>query len=256
MTILYVIQINMQRFIAIGAFCLLTCAYAQTPSFDVATVKPNNSGSGNSGIRTSKGEFSMTNVTLKDWIKMAYDVKDYSLSAPPWLADERFDVVAKPPSGVQLDWYKPQVYKPMLQRLLVDRFKLAFHRETKTLPAYALVADKGGTKVEPAEASGPQGTTVGRGLLAGTRLSMADFAGQLSGKVDRPVQDLTGLQGVYNFKVTWTEEDRPAAEPAEITPGPSLFTAIQEQLGLKLEGRKLPIEILVIDHIERVPTEN
>ena len=148
----------------------------------------------------------------------------------------------------------------MLQTLLVERFKLAFHHESKMLPAYALIVDKKGAKIQPVSSDGQSGTSSGRGRLAGTKVSMAEFADQLSRQVDRPVQDLTALPGVFNFKLEWTEDNRPVTPgdgaPAESALGPSIYVALQEQLGLKLEGRKLPIQILVIDHIERVPTEN
>ena len=195
----------------------------------------------------------MENVSLKSWIERAYNLKDYSLSGPDWLDSECFDVIAKPPAGTP-----PEQFNSMLQTLLVERFKLAFHRESKVLPAYALLVDKQGAKIQPVEAGGPTGTTSGRGLLGGTKLSMTGFADLLSSKTDHPVQDLTGLEGVFTFKLTWTEDSRPAVpgEPAESVTGPSLFVALQEQLGLKLEGRKLPVQILAVDHIERVPTEN
>lgn len=258
----------MTRAITIAVFAILTAStvLAQSPpatAFEVASVKPNKSGSGDSSMHTTRAELIMENVSLKQWIEWAYNLKDYSLSGPDWLDSERFDVIAKPPSGTQLDWSKPDVYKPMLQSLLVERFQLAFHRESKMLPAYALIVDKKGAKIQPVEAGGPKGTTSGRGRLAGTKVSMADFADHLSSQVDRPVQDLTGLQGVFNYKLQWTE-DRPVVpgdggehrEPTESATGPSLFSALQEQLGLKLEGRKLPIQVLAIDRIERVPTEN
>jgi uncharacterized protein (TIGR03435 family) len=242
------------RRVALVVFLVFGVArvYAQRVAFEVASVKPNNSGSGSSSTHTSRGEIKMENVSLKMWIEQAYNVKDYSLSGPAWLDGDRFDVIGKLPAGA-----KAAQIKLMLQSLLVERFKLAFHQETKMLPAYALVVDKKGAKIEALAGEGDSSTSSGSGRLAGTRVSMADFAELLSTNIDRPVQDLTGLGGVYNLKVTWTEDNRAVPpEGAEAATGPSLFSALQEQLGLKLEGRKLPVPIMVIDHIERTALEN
>jgi len=253
---------RMIRAIAISALAVFASGVsAQTtpaPAFEVASVKPNRSGCGNSSTYARKGEITMQNVSLKNWIEWAYNLKDYSLSGPNWLDSECFDVIAKPPSGIQLEWSRPDVFRPMLQSVLVERFRLAFHRDSKMLPAYALVVDKKGAKIQPVEGDGPTGTTSGRGLLGGTKLSMADFADLLSQHVDRPVQNLTGLEGAFDLRLKWTDDSLPVVpgEPAESVSGPSIFVALQEQLGLKLEVRKLPVQILVIDHIERVPTEN
>ncbi len=247
----------MIRAITISALTVFTspAVFTQTtpaPAFEVASVKPNKSGCGSTSTHTRSGEIVMENISLKGWMERAYNVKDYSLSGPPWLDSECFDVIAKPPAGT------PQNrFNAMLQTLLVERFKLAFHHESKMLPAYALIVDKKGPKIQPVEAGGSTGTSSGRGRLTGSKVSMAEFAEQLSVQLDRPVQDLTRLQGVFDYKLLWTE-DKPVAPgaPDDSATGPSLFSAMQEQLGLKLEGRKLPVQILVVDHIERVPTEN
>ncbi len=195
----------------------------------------------------------MENVSLKDCIKQAFDVKDFSLSGPAWLAYPRFDIVAKPPAGTSREQYDA-----MLQTLLVQRFKLVFHRESRTLPAYALVVDKRGLKVKPVEDDGRPGETWGRGLVSGRHITMAGFADLLSRHLDRLVKDMTGLSGVYDIKLLYTPDDATAADPpaSDSSAASSIFAALQEQAGLKLLAERLPIEVLVVDRIERQPTEN
>jgi uncharacterized protein (TIGR03435 family) len=241
-------------FAACGMFGQSTTA---PKAFEVASIKPNTSGTGNSSTHTSKGQIRMENVSLKQCIETAFDVKDYSLSGPSWLDNARFDILAKPPSA-STPWSGfglPPDFRAMLQALLADRFKLAVHRETRVVSAYALVTDKKGAKIQPVEEAGPSGMSSGRGLLAGTRVSMAQFADLLSGNLDRPVKDLTETKGVFDIKLRWTPDETQPAE-SDNPAAASLFAAVQEQLGLRLEARKLPIEILVVDHVEKVPTEN
>jgi uncharacterized protein (TIGR03435 family) len=234
------------------------------PAFEVASIRPNASASGNSSTHWSKGQISMENVSLKQCIEVAFDVKDYSLSGPSWLDNVRFDLLAKPPSGSppgRSPGFLPPDFQAMLQTPLADRFKLAVHRETKVLSAYALLVDKRGPKIQPVEA-GPSGTSSGRGLLTGKSVSMARFADILSANLDRPVKDMTDLQGVFNIKLTWTPDEPPAELGERRTTldnpaaAPSLFAAVQEQLGLRIEARKLPVEVLVVDHAEKVPADN
>jgi uncharacterized protein (TIGR03435 family) len=229
---------------------LLAQSPAPSKAFEVASIKLNASDSPGSSTHSSQGQIRMVNVSLKQCIETAFNVKDYSLSGPSWLDSVRFDIVAKPPAG-----YRPEDVPPMLRTLLVERFQLAVHRESKVLPAYALLVDKKGPKVQPVEGKdGQGGWGSGRGSVDVHGLTMAGFADVLSANLDRPVKDLTELSGVFEFKLKWTtDETQPSSDSPTAT---SLFTAVQEQLGLKLEARKLPIEILVIDHIERVPTEN
>jgi len=201
----------------------------------------------------------MENVSLKQCIETAFDVKDYSLSGPSWLDSVRFDILAKPPAASmpsESTAALPPDFNGMLRTLLVDRFKLEFHRETKVLSAYALTVDKKGSKVQPVEGKdGRGGWGSGRGQIDVHGLTMAGFADVLSANLDRPVKDLTDLKGVFEFKLKWIPGDTVSAE-TDNPAAASLFAAVQEQLGLKLEARKLAIEILVIDHVEKVPTEN
>jgi len=153
----------------------------------------------------------------------------------------------------------------MVQQLLADRFKLAVHRETKELPAYALVVAKSGPKLTATkDTGGGKGTSSGDGHLTATGLTMARLAQTLtqilSRELGRVVIDKTGIVGEYDLSLTWTPDDRSAAaantsKDTPDLPGPSIFTALQEQLGLKLESTKAPVETLVIDHIEE-PSAN
>jgi uncharacterized protein (TIGR03435 family) len=150
----------------------------------------------------------------------------------------------------------------MLQKLLADRFKLTLHRTTKEFPVYELVTAKNGPKLKEVEAGGSN-TNSGRGHMTATRISMQRLSEFLSRQVDRPVLDMTGLKGVFDLTLDWTpDESLSAKKPGEgevaidAPKSPSLLTALQEQLGLKLQARRAPIEILVVDHAEKVPTEN
>ena len=231
-------------------------AFGQTTplAFDAVSVKPNKSGSGSSHSSDHEGVLTATNVSLKSFIMRAYGVREYQVEGPDWLADEHFDVAAKPPSKVT-----DEQFAQMLQTMLAERFKLTVHRGNKVLPAYALVVAKGGVKMTAVEDDGNHGTNSTRNKLTATRCSPDRLAQFLTRQMDRPVVDGTGLKAVYNFTLNWTPEDAVPAK-AEQAKGdeqyPPLLTALQEQLGLKLEPKKVPIEVLVIDHVERVPTEN
>jgi len=154
----------------------------------------------------------------------------------------------------------------MLQTLLEERFKITCHRESRIMNAYALVAIKGGInirKVENREAGGSKGALgSSEGLLWGSGITMAQLADMLARELNNPVQDLTGYTQVFDFRLQWTAEQAPPVAAAETQPGvigdpgPSLLTALQDQLGLKLEKRRLPVDILVLDHVERMPIEN
>lgn len=132
----------------------------------------------------------------------------------------------------------------MLRQLLADRFGLIFHRETKALVVYSLVVGKTGPKLKEGGTKGPYLSRPAPGKLVGTRASMAALTRALSGSLGRPINDETGLKGQYDFTLTWTPD-----EIVGDVSGPSLFTALQDQLGLKLESKKAPVETIVIDHI-------
>ncbi len=225
-------------------------------SFEVASIRPNVSGEGGSYSSTQSGRFIGRNLTLRDLIEHAYGVMEWQISGPTWILSDRFDVTAKPPAGTSGDQFEA-----MMQNLLAERFKLQIHREQRERAVYALVVAKTGLKAMAAPGDGKASTNWSRDHMSAQHMSMASFAERLSRVADRPVVDATGVQGAFNFELKWTPENA-QAKPAENTgtqladAPPGLFTAIEEQLGLKLEPRKAPVEILVVDHAEKVPGEN
>jgi uncharacterized protein (TIGR03435 family) len=201
-----------------------------------------------------------TNVPVKVMIELMYHLNDRQVSGGPgWLDTDLFDIEAKADAPHNVD-----DLHTMFQNLLVDRFNLKFHKETRTLPAYELVVDKSGPKLK--ENLNPETFDIpirgaGRGKIAATHCSMSYLAWNLALRLDQPVIDQTGLGKFYDFSLEWAPELPPGAPgggadaglPAAT--GPDLFTAVREQLGLKLESHKGPVEVMVIDHIEK-PSEN
>jgi len=258
--------------------------------YEVASIKPNKSGSDYNSLRGSPDGFTATNITLRTLIREAYAVEDHQITqTPSWLNSERYDIQAKADKSTieELQKLGPDERKlerqRMLQALLADRFKLSVHFETKQGPAYALVIAKNGPKLHEAKPGesyadgikgfdglpiGPHRTRMASGELTVQALPMATVAQLLSMHLGRTVLDETRLMGNYDFTLRWTPEQgetavfngpegsqlRADSIPAEFS-GPSIFAALQEQLGLKLESQKGPVEILVIDHIEK-PSEN
>jgi uncharacterized protein (TIGR03435 family) len=229
------------------AIAVLSLTAGERPEFEVASIKPNTSENGRSSAKPGPTEIYLENTSLRKCIALAYNVsedRDNALSAPDWLNFERYDIAAKYPAGTPLE----QV-RVMLQNLLADRFKLKLHRESKEVPIYALVAAKNGPKLA-ASAPGTQGSiSMSQGHLSGKAVPVAALADRLSGPVfqlGRPVMDRTGISGLYDFTLDWGSDDS----------APSLFTALQEQLGLRLEAQKGPVEVLVVDSIDRKPSPN
>jgi uncharacterized protein (TIGR03435 family) len=246
-------------------------AFAQSTaaplSFEVADVKGNKSGGGRgaSADFLPGGRVNVTNAAMKELIAGAYSVGEYPVSGGPgWLDAERYDIVAKAAPTTSEDHVRK-----MLQTLLADRFKLAIHHGHKATSVYALTLGKQAPKLQES-AAGTEADCKGlRGHLTRTHMSMPDLAEALPRMspryIDLPVVDLTGLKGVYDFKLEWTTMPGPAAAAGRGGDAPatnpdtvpvSIFNAIQDQPGLKIEGRKHPIDIIVIDHVERVPIEN
>jgi uncharacterized protein (TIGR03435 family) len=242
--------------------------HAQLPTasleFEVASIKlidPSESAGGRLELLPG-GRFVATSLPLRTIILRAYDVKDYQLlGAPDWLVKDRFAIQAKAPEGSVSD---AQMWL-MVRRLLEDRFQLKMHRETKELPVYVLVVGKSGPKIQAAKDSLVQGGLgVGRGSITARSTTLANVAIALSRLLGRPVVDETQLSGNYEFKLHYDqssvglpfsgprqESDATAPDATE----PSIFTAVQEQLGLRLESTKGPVEVLVIDHVEK-PSKN
>jgi uncharacterized protein (TIGR03435 family) len=231
------------------------------PAFEVASIKPSIDPPGSLvGIFESKGRISAKNVTLKRCVRGAYDVPEPQvLGGPKWAELDRYDIEAKaagPAGGHEL--------MLMLQTLLADRFKLVLHREQRAIPGYRLVPGKGGLK---AQASAPDRGSSGhsqRGRIDAEGCTMDQLALKLAEALHLPVTDATGIAGRFDLKLEWTPDDLQAKAPspeggvgnvAAAGTGPSIFAALQEQLGLKLEAGKVPAEILVIDSAEK-PSAN
>jgi uncharacterized protein (TIGR03435 family) len=233
---------------------LLLCAAAfaqdQTgPAFEVASIKPHVTGvAGRTGIQEDPGQIVIENLSLRALVSMGFGLKGtQQLVAPGWLNDVTFDIVAKPPVG-----YKHDQLRDLVRNLLVSRFQLATHTETRPISAFSLVVAKSGSKLQ--ESPGPRTYLTGRsGLIEGKQRSIDEFAGVLTRLLGAPVQNETGLAARYDLKLEWTP-DSPAEAPSD--PGPSLFTALQEQLGLRLQATKTPATVVVVDRIERTPTAN
>lgn len=218
------------------------------PSFDVTSVKlsPPWQAGMTGGVSLDGARFSSSRNPLRGLIFSAYGIPYWRLSGgPAWLDSDAYDIVGTfPPNTSQ------EQVKLMLQTLFIDRFKLAIHRETKDYPTYALIVDKDGPKLK-ATADSKYSAKNGGGHLELHHASMAGFATYLVNAAGRPVVDMTGLEGYFDIGLDW----RPDTASSANDPRPSIYTAVQEQLGLKLEPRKAPVEFIVIDHIER-PSEN
>ena len=256
--------------LAAAILCAITApllAQSATLEFDVATIKASNPNLPGMQFMAKGYEFLTLNTTLNDLITYAYGVHIRQLAdGPAWMATEKFDLDGKAAGAA---YPTDAQWKLMIQKLLQDRFALAYHRESRELSVYALSVAKGGPILKKSDAdpnSLPGMGFRGFGNMPVRNATMADFAAMMQGMVlDRPMIDRTGLTGRYDFTLKWTPDDsqfigmRP---PGMTMPGsdspdapPNLFTAIQEQLGLKLEATKAAVAVLVIDHVER-PSAN
>src|SRR5262245_61193757 len=295
--------------VRVGARGTQTQPGSAAPAFEVASIKPNNSGDGRVMLGNQPGRFTATNVTLRMLIRNAYQLQDFQITGgPSWLNSDHFDIVAKIDPAVQesinatrggigpaaVPGQGPNPLQLMIRTLLADRFKLVVHNEMKEQTIFALVLARNDGKLGPdlkksdvdcaalmanarrsAPPAPPQpgervpcGVRIGPGNLSASGGSLAQFAQSLGMFVGRVVVDRTGLTGVYDINLTWTPDQMPRGEPSkpgdqpvrvngvDIDPnGPSIFTAVQEQLGLKLDSQKGPVEMLVIDRVEK-PVEN
>jgi uncharacterized protein (TIGR03435 family) len=221
-----------------------------TPQFEVASVKPFNPDQSNapSGGKSGHGRLTMSNVTLKRCIMGAYGVGPSQIQGgPSWLDSDRYEIVAKSEQPDDGD----AVLMTMLQSLLAERFKLTIHRESKLIDAFVLEVAKNGPKLERADA-GESATSNARGLIDAKVMTMDRFAEVLSRQMDRPVVNHTRLEGIFNLKLEWAPETS-APDPADTRT--SIFSAIQDQIGLRLRAQKTSIEVLMIEHAEK-PSAN
>lgn len=235
------------------------------PAFDVATIKPNNTGATSMQQLTLNGRnFRTRGSSLVDLIGFAYQVQAKQIvGGPDWMNTDRFDIDAVPDKEGAPN---PAQVRTMIRKLLADRFKLTFHHDKRELSAFVLTVSKTGQKLTPTQLSGP---LPGLGISpspSGISINVsngtiADFTGFLQSLVlDRPVVDQTDLKAKFDFQVTFTPDDTqfngraprpPANTNSTAEPAPSLFEAIQQQLGLKLEARKTAVDVIAIDHVEK-----
>ena len=268
---------SLRSTIVLSAICAITSlTAADQPKFEAASVKRIDRGIIHNSL--GPGTVTLRGDPLKVTLMEAFKVKAYQIVGPSWLDEDCFDIVAKMPEGATSDQIPA-----MLQTLLVERFRLAVHKEDRPRPVFALVVDKGGPKFKEADLNFKRmGVRPGDVMFRASpntqgfkgAMTMAKLAQFLSGRLDRPVQDFTGLNGTYDIDLSWAPDptiDRSpsatsytAAQAASgdmnidlpAAPTATLFTAMRDLLGLKLERRNEPVEMLVIEHVERVPIEN
>jgi uncharacterized protein (TIGR03435 family) len=239
------------------AAMLGTLAAQEKVEFDAASIKPNTSVRIGLMINTAKsGDFVAENVTLRNLIAYAWHVKEFqTIGGQKWLDSDHYDVLAKPPrDGDTSD----ATNRLRMRTLLADRFQLIVHSETKDMPVYVLVVAKNGPHLEPARHETPlDGIRGQRGMMTCTAVSMKSFAEWgLAPRLGNIVVDKTGLEGEFDFKVQYADDSppKPGADPPAAPTDlslPSLASALQQQLGLKLEKQKSPVEVIVVDRAER-----
>lgn len=275
---------------------LLLAQSADGPRFEVASIRPSTTqpeGQINIGLHLDGAQVRIGSFTLKEYIALAYRTKISRVSGPDWIGSDRFDIAATIPAG-----NKESQIPEMFQALLADRFQLKFHREQKEFPVYALVLGKGPLKLkeippDPDAAKGPvpvnaagggsvQGVSVNLGggsswsfvpnKFEAKKLSMAQFVGDFERFTDRPIVDMTGLKGQYDFTFDINPEDyRPmlirSAISAGVTLPPQALRLLENsssaslsdalgQVGLKLEARKAPLDVIVVDSANKMPSDN
>jgi uncharacterized protein (TIGR03435 family) len=233
-----------------------TTTAARKVSWDVVSVKPNKSLDPSSSMRMTANGVELRNITLHAVFLNGFEVKSENqiVGYPSWVDSEHFDIQAKmdPETAAAhhgligeqsaLQWHS------LMREILDERFGMKYHREQRELPVYLLVVAKQGSKLYESAPEENTSSSVGPGKYVSHHCKMSGLAFSLSGAADRIVIDKTGLTGEYEIELTWAPDGQPDA-------GPSIFTAVQEQLGLKLEPAKAPLDVVVIDHLER-PSEN
>ncbi len=230
-------------------------AAVSAPSIEVAVIKPHDPNSTYNDFRFSRDRVSLDNQSTLRLIAFAYAINQHQIvDAPAWIRDSHFDIDGK--TSAETDPSVPE-QQQMVQHLLADRFKVRFHRDKRELSVYALQIAKGGPKLTAAANASAQPLEQSNGhayqtTQTYTSTAVSDFILVLQFFLDRPIVDQTGLQGRYDFKLTYTYADAPNTDPDA---PPPLFTAIQEQLGLKFQPIKAVTDIFVIDHIEQ-PSPN
>ena len=233
-----------------SALALLLCAAAAAQSFEVATVKPNPSGpTAPNGFTTTPGRFRVLNSPLEQMMHAAFHIPEGSLAGlTGWMRTDRYDVEAKTPANSTFD-----DDLTMLRVLLIERFRLRFHNETRQSATLALVVAKSGPKLHPSKddaAGNKERIDIRPAEISGVNIPFGHFVSVLAAQLKRAVRNETGLSGKFDLSLKYVRDDAP-----EGANGPTVFGALEDQLGLKLESRKGPVEVMVIDSAEK-PREN
>jgi uncharacterized protein (TIGR03435 family) len=236
------------------------------PAFEVVTVKPSNPDQQGKGFGVASGRISTRNTTLIDLIKFSYEVQEKQIvNAPDWAAIDKYDVSGQPdvvgtPSAAQM--------RSLMKKLLADRFQLTFHQDKREMPAYILTVAKSGSKLKKNDEGStglPMFMFAGLGVLNVANMELSSFCAAFGATVlDRPVVDQTGLTGKWDFALRWTPDESqftgmgikvPPPSEAAADARPPLFTAIQEQVGLRLDAGKAQVPVLILDKFAK-PSEN
>lgn len=245
------------------------------PAFDVVSIKENRTGPGIMRLMMKPDAYEAVNLPFKDIVAQAYGIRqDLIFGLPEWASSLRFDLNAKVDAADVPTWAKlsPSQRAAMLVPVLMDRCGLQVHKEMRTLPTYDLIEDKGGTRLKLSTALPPDPSrdpnaapdmkragmfSIRPGRITATAFSMVRLSSELSYILHRPVEDKTGLTGRYDMNLTWTPEEAPGsgADSGSDEQAGSIFTALREQLGLKLVSSKASVETLVVDHVEK-PSPN
>jgi uncharacterized protein (TIGR03435 family) len=237
-------------------FLIAAAAYGQS-AFDVASIRLSHPVAGEGGrrenVRFSPDSLTMRNVSLKAAVAWAWHVFEYQVQGPGWLNSDRWDVAAKAGGAVSEDQLRL-----MLEALLADRFKLEVHRQTKEMQAYLLSLGKSGPKFHESDTEGEMLMQPDKERMSVTvrRAPVSRLTEMLSTILQTPVLDLTGLTGRYDLTVNvakYVDDLKPANGIPDVV---SILTGLQEELGLKMESRKVPIDLVVVDHVERIPADN
>ena len=254
------------------AACLLTLSLPHThsqttsappgklPTYDVASIRPNNTGSHHVHISDHDEVFQAENASVKDLLEEAFDIqRNLIFGLPAWTAGKHFDIDAKvlDADPKQLGQLTPEQRRQMFLTLYTGRFGLKWHYENRTVPTYELTVTKDGPKLQHSpDPNGRDGTSMQNTDLTVTNEPLTALAQELSRDLERPVVDKTGLTGKYDLHLKWSRQDAPAADAGQDPDAPPpLFTALEEQLGLKLLPGKDPVKVIVIDSLTP-PTAN
>jgi len=238
------------------ALAICTCAQ-QSNLIEVASIKPSSNTVAESNMDSSHGRLTATNITVRELIRFAYALRDEQIAqAPRWIDSERLDIDVKTASA---DSGNLDDERALVRELLADRFRLTTHRDSKEMAIYALVVDKNGPKLK-AHSDAVEKIRGGCGRLVGRRVTADGIASMLSRQLQREVSNQTGLTGEYDFQLGFTPDSGPCRATADdancsAVDAPSIFTAVEQQLGLKLKPSKGPVELLVIDRVQQ-PSQN